>query len=269
VVKTDTEGEPLLIRTTVFHARDRRAYEQELLHAREAAERDQARLRRLVGELQRRLLPATLVSPPDMQTVAYYHMTSEDEVVGDFYDLFALADDRRGFCLGDVCGKGVDAAAVLSNLNTVIYHDPDAGSRYCTVNYGTITLVEGGYSLTLARGGHPPPILLRANGTADHLPLIYGPLVGVLPEASFATHTIMLYPGDTLLLHRDGLTDAYTGTGRDRFGDDRLLAFVAGLAQHSPAAVVEAVTELLSGFGHGMNDDVAVMAIGVAPTPDE
>jgi phosphoserine phosphatase RsbU/P len=114
VLKTGTDGEPLLIRTTVFDARDRRAYERELLHARQEADRERERLQRLVSTLQRSLLPPALPAVPGMEVAAHYHTASADQVGGDFYDLFRLADDRWAFFLGDVCGKGAEAAAMTS-----------------------------------------------------------------------------------------------------------------------------------------------------------
>jgi len=210
-VKTGDAGQPRLIRTTIFDARERRAYEQELLRARQEADRDRVRLQHLVASLQRSLLPATLPTPPGMDTAAYYHMASPDEVGGDFYDLIPLADGRWGFFLGDVCGKGVDAAAVtaaarytlraaavydptpaaaLANLNAVLYQDyfTDA-HRYCTVIFGILTPAAAGYTVTLASGGHPPALLIRADGTADFQPTPGGTLVGVIPDAPFVTRT--------------------------------------------------------------------------------
>ena len=160
-VKTSDDGTPLLIRTTVFDARDRRAYEAELLRARREADRERERLRHLVVGLQRSLLPSALPTPPGMRTVAHYHMASADEVGGDFYDLFPLRDGRWGFFLGDVSGKGVEAAAAtatarytlraaavydptpaaaLANLNAVLFQEYHSDThRHCTVIFGILT----------------------------------------------------------------------------------------------------------------------------------
>ncbi len=112
-LKRGSDGEPLLIRTTVFDATDRRAYEQELLRARRAAdeareqaEADRAQLREALAVLQRSLLPAALPDLPGVETVSYYHTASPMELGGDFYDLFPVDDTRTAFFLGDVCGKG-------------------------------------------------------------------------------------------------------------------------------------------------------------------
>ncbi|GGY79168.1 hypothetical protein GCM10010300_23630 [Streptomyces olivaceoviridis] len=169
VVKRGGNGEPLLIRTTVFDARDRRSYEEELLRgrksaeaARRQAEADRARLQDALAVLQQSLLPDTLPSIPGVETATHYHAASPDRLGGDFYDVFPLDGERFAFFLGDVCGKGPQAAAVTSltryTLRAAALHEPDpvsalttlnkvfheryAGSgdpRYCTAVFGTST----------------------------------------------------------------------------------------------------------------------------------
>jgi phosphoserine phosphatase RsbU/P len=285
VVKTGGDGQPLLIRTIVFDARDRRAYEQELLRAWQAAEHERERLQVLVAGLQRSLLPAPLPVPPGMETDAYYRMASPDEVGGDFYDLFPLSEGRWGFFLGDVSGKGVDAAAVtaaarytlraaavynptpeavLGNLNSVLYQDAHhEGHRYCTALFGLLTPNRDGYTVTIAGGGHPAPLLIHADGTVAYQPTKGGTVVGLLPVARLVSRTLTLLPGDTLVLYSDGLTEARTGTGR--YGSEGLEAFARELGPTSASAVVGALIELLAGFGDGLGDDVALMALGVTP----
>ena len=121
VVKHGATGGPLLIRTTVFDARDRRAYEEELLRARRAAEAahrqaetDRVRLQDALAALQQSLLPDQLPPVPGVETAVHYRTASPDHLGGDFYDLFPIDGKRFGFFLGDVCGKGPQAAAVTS-----------------------------------------------------------------------------------------------------------------------------------------------------------
>lgn len=194
VVRSGSDGQPLLIRTTVFDARDRRTYESELLRARQESDRERERLKRLNATLQKTLLPPTLVDVPGLDVAAYYHVASADEVGGDFYDLFPLDSGTWGFFLGDVCGKGAaaaavtslarytlraaavydpDPAAVLANLNTVLNHEYNGDDpRFCTVIFGLLTPDgdAGGFQVTLASGGHPPALLMRSDGHANFLP---------------------------------------------------------------------------------------------------
>jgi phosphoserine phosphatase RsbU/P len=287
-VKTGAAGEPLLIRTTIVDARDRRAYERELLRARQEADAERERLQILVTTLQRSLLPPALPAVPGLEAAAYYHVASRDEVGGDFYDLFPLSQNRSGLFLGDVCGKGASAAAVtslirytlraaavydpdpatvLSTLDTALHqgYDPDI-EHFCSAIFGLLAPDGDGFTLALARGGHPAPLLIRADGTADYLAIPGGPLIGVFDDAAFTATTIRLSPGDTMLLYTDGLTEARTGAPGGRYGDQALLAFGASLAPATAASVITAVIDLLDGFGDGLDDDTAVLAISV-PSP--
>ncbi|MFB9905361.1 SpoIIE family protein phosphatase [Allokutzneria oryzae] len=292
VLRTGPDGKPLLIRTTVFDARDRHAYERELLRARQEAELEHERMRRLATTLQRTLLPPKLSPVPGMEVAAHYRIASPDQVGGDFYDLFPLAGDRWGFFVGDVCGKGAGAAAltsltrytlraaavydpeqptaVLATLNTVLNQEyVRSDPRFCTVIFGLLVPDGDGYSATLASGGHPPALLLRANGSAEFLATPGGQLVGVLPDARFSSTTVRLAPGDALLLYTDGLTEGRIGTTRHRYGEDALLAFAANAAPRSAPALIEAMTTLLSEFDDGPDDDVAVLALSVKDTRGE
>ncbi|MFF8293175.1 PP2C family protein-serine/threonine phosphatase [Streptomyces sp. NPDC016309] len=291
-VKTSGDGDPLLIRTTVFDARERRAYETELLRGRKAAEEarrqaeaDREQLREALAVLQQSLLPAALPEVPGVRAACYYHTASPVRLGGDFYDLFPLDGDRWAFFLGDVCGKGPQAAAVTSltryTLRAAALHDPDpvavlatlntvlheryaAGDpRYCTAVFGTVEPHGDSATVHLASGGHPPALALRADGRAEYLPTPGGLLVGILPTPRFTPATTVLGPGDTLLLYTDGLTEARVGEERALYGDEALLGFVSGLAPARAPEVITALTGLLEGFGDGLDDDTALLALGV------
>ncbi|MFG2720108.1 PP2C family protein-serine/threonine phosphatase [Streptomyces sp. NPDC048416] len=295
-IKHGGGGEPLLIRTTLFDARDRRAYEEELLRGRKAAEEarrqaeaDRARLQDALAVLQQSLLPDTLPPVTGMETAAYYHTAHPERLGGDFYDVFPINANRYAFFLGDVCGKGPQAAAVTSltryTLRAAALHDPDPVSalstlntvlhgrysssgdpRYCTAVFGTLEPdpATGNVAVHLASGGHPPAIIVRADGTAEFLQTPGGLLVGILPSARFTAATSVLRPGDTILLYTDGITEARTGEDRTGlYGDEALLAFAAGHAGKPPDAVIQALTGLLNSFGEGLDDDTALLALGV------
>jgi len=309
VVKLGDDGQPLLVRTTVVDARDRRSYETELLRAKRAAqsaqevaeaaqaraesavaavEAERKRLAELAATLQKTLLPPTLVPVPGLDVAAAYHAASVDDVGGDFYDLFPLAEGRWGLFLGDVCGKGAQAAAitslarytlraaavydadpatVLRNLNTVLLPERQGPApRFCTVIFGILTPAGtgGAFSLTLAAGGHPPALLMRADGSATALETPGGQLIGVIAEPRIVTTTVRLAPGDTLLLYTDGLTEARTAlAGPERYGEDALLDFAVSLAPTTATTAVTAVTSLLENFGAGVDDDTALLALSV------
>ncbi|AMY22496.1 Phosphoserine phosphatase RsbP [Rhodococcoides fascians] len=281
-VKIDAAGRPVLIRITALDARDRRTYERELLQSRTRAEL-------LAKTLQRSLLPPALLPPSGMTAAAHYRAASRDEVGGDFYDLFPLSDDCWGFFLGDVCGKGASAAAVtsltrytlraaavydenpvavLQNLDSVLRQEfRDANAQFCTAVFGILSRTDTGFEVSMASGGHPPPLVLRADGTAHYVTMTGGQLIGILRHARFVPATVTLEAGDTLMLYSDGLTEARVGRGR--YDDDgALLEFATAHAPATPAAIVDDLRLLLRSFGDGLADDAAVMALGVSPAPD-
>jgi sigma-B regulation protein RsbU (phosphoserine phosphatase) len=280
VVKTSPAGEPVLVRTTVFDARDRRAYEQELLRARRAAEQEQARVTELARTLQRTLLPPVLPAVPGLSVVSHYHPASVDQVGGDFYDLFPLPGDRWGVFVGDVCGKGAAAAAftsltrytlrsaavydddpvvVLRNLNTVL-HQERRDPRFCTVVFGIVTpSPRGGCTVTLASGGHPPALLLGADGSASYQHTRGGQLLGMLPSVHIATTVVHMAKGDTLLLYTDGLTEARVDAAGNRLGEDALLDFARAHAPTTAEKLVTELTTLLSTLT--VDDDVAALSL--------
>ncbi|WP_405784145.1 PP2C family protein-serine/threonine phosphatase [Streptomyces sp. NBC_00859] len=298
-VKTSDNGEPMLVRTTLFDARDRRAYETELLRGRQVAEEarlqaeaDRRRLQEALAVLQQSLLPAELPTVPGLEASSYYHIASPDLLGGDFYDLFPLGADRWAFFLGDVCGKGPQAAAVTSltryTLRAAALHDPDpvtvlttlntvlheryasGEARYCTAVFGVLSPGSDGVSVHLASGGHPSALIQRADGSAHDLPTPGGMLIGALPQAQFTPARTQLLPGDTLLLYTDGLTEARPGADRELYGDDALRAFIAAQPPAGPQALVTALTGLLTSFGDGLDDDTALLALGMPtrlPTP--
>ncbi|PKV98572.1 SpoIIE family protein phosphatase [Nocardia fluminea] len=293
VVKTGPDGTAQLIRTTIFDATDRRAYEQELQRARaaadqarEAAERERERVQKLATTLQRTLLPPTLPQLPGMEIAAYYHPASTDNVGGDFYDLFPLTDATWGFFLGDVSGKGPTAAAVtsltrytlraaavydpdpkavLDNLNTVLLHKyrhDEPG--FCTVVYGSLRPEAAGATLTLASGGHTPALLVRADGTTSLVETPGGMLVGAIPDPTFVSAEVHLQPGDTVLFYTDGLTEART-RGRERFSEEQLRDYIATHGPTTASGLIGTATDLLTGFGDGVEDDTALLAMSIPP----
>lgn len=285
-VKTGEDGRPELVRISALDATDRRAYEQALLEQRRLAEAEQARVRVFADTLRRSLLPPVLSPPPGLDAADYYYAASVEDIGGDFYDLFPLTDSTWGFFLGDVIGKGVDAAVmtgltryvlrsaavsdhdpvrVLHNLNSVLTQKLGiTSSSLCTVIYGNLTKRDNGFDIELGSGGHPPPLLLGADGSACYADTVGGQAVGITSTPHFVAHRLHLAPGDTLVLYTDGLTEASTGIGRERYDDEgALLSFAQAHAPSSAQAIVDAVHGLLLDLGDGVQDDTALLALGV------
>jgi sigma-B regulation protein RsbU (phosphoserine phosphatase) len=259
-----------------------------------AAERERrTEAERLARALQRTLLPPTLPRVPGLRAAAAYHTASPHEVGGDFYDLFPLDDGRWAFFMGDVCGKGADAAALTSltryALRAAAIYDPDpcavlanldlvlkgeyqgSDPRYCTAVFGVLQPVaDGSFTVTLAGGGHPPALALRADGTVQPISTMGGQLVGMLPDPRFVQATTALSPGESLLLYTDGLTEARTADG-SLLGEDGLARYLTATAAVRAAAdpqhaLLRRVQALLDDLGEGVSDDTALMVLSV-PTP--
>jgi sigma-B regulation protein RsbU (phosphoserine phosphatase) len=135
------------------------------------------------------------------------------------------------------------------------------------VIFGVIAPRDGGFDVELASGGHPPALLLRSDGEAHYVTTPGGQAVGMFAAPKFVSEQIRLAPGDTLLLYTDGLTEARTGSGGVRFDDDgALLRFARDRTPTSADAMIRALSGLLEELGAGVDDDTALMALGV-PRP--
>jgi sigma-B regulation protein RsbU (phosphoserine phosphatase) len=162
-----------------------------------------------------------------------------------------------------------DPAAVLHTLNTVLLQEyRDGIPRFCTVLHGLLEPDRDGCTITLASGGHPPAIHIHHDGTLTILGTPGGHLVGALPHAHFTTIRIRLDPGDTVLLYTDGLIEARPNlTSRTRYSEKQLHDFLTSLAPTTAPAIITALTRLLADFGEGVDDDTALLALGIPPHP--
>ncbi|MFF9408128.1 PP2C family protein-serine/threonine phosphatase [Streptomyces anandii] len=253
-----------------------------------AAERERrGDAERLARTLQRTLLPPALPAVPGLQAAAAYHIASADEVGGDFYDLFPLDGDRWGFFLGDVCGKGAEAAAltsltrytlraaaiydpdpctVLTNLDTVLKGEHQGGApRFCTAVFGVLQPErDGSFTVTLAGGGHPPALAVRADGTVDPVATVGGQLIGMLPHPRFEQATTRLHPGEALLLYTDGLIEARTAAG-GMLGEDGLTRHLSVHPARAADSLLATVDDLITELGKGVCDDTALLALSIPP----
>lgn len=280
VLETDRNGTPVVVRAAIFEATDRREYERELLRAKERAEASEERATLLARTLQQTLIPP---SPPDIPgldiAAAYRPAGSGDEVGGDFYDIFQIAPGDWAVAIGDVCGKGVEAAVItalarhtiraaavhqhrpseiLRTLNAVLLqHD---SSRFCTVTLVRLRQSRDIWRATICSGGHPPPIYC-CPGTRPGPTGASGTLLGVVSEPELSDHDIDLVRGQTLLLYTDGVPEARRGN--EFFGEERLVDVIsedAGSAEGLVTAALSAVLDFQSG---NARDDVALVGVRV------
>ncbi len=250
-----------------------------------SAEPDRATIEDYAAALQRSLLPPSLPNIPGLSLAAHFHPASSAQVGGDFYDVFALDKERWAFFLGDVEGHGPAAAAVtslvrytlraaalhhddptdgLAELNAVLAGDPNE-KKFCTVLFGTLRSDSsaGGHDITLATGGHLPALLLDAeSGTVSQIRPEGGMFVGAITDATFDQCSLLLKPGQTLLLYTDGITEARPD-GVECYGEEALRAFLAERLELPAADLINELALLVPTLRP--DDDIALLALTADP----
>jgi serine phosphatase RsbU (regulator of sigma subunit)/PAS domain-containing protein len=239
----------------------------------------------IADALQASLLPRQLRQIPGTEIAALHvAATNYREVGGDFYDVYP-AEDGWATAIGDVCGKGEDAAAVIAAARHAIrafaHTNPDPAAVLASANGVMLTEEFGGRFVTAAVGhvrwrrrrlhvvlgsaGHPAPVLIRPDGRTRALRGGGQPL-GIFPDASPAIQELNLEPGDVLFFYTDGLT---TACAPDMiYFEDRLTDELAVLAGKPPAVLVSQVRDLVLEFCQGeLRDDITMLALRVGEPP--
>jgi sigma-B regulation protein RsbU (phosphoserine phosphatase) len=251
--------------------------------ARVRAEEAERSVRRVADALQRSLLPPHLPAIPGVDLGAAYRAGSEGSVVGgDFYDVFALGAGRWGIAIGDVRGKGPDAAsltalvryairtaavretsssAVLGVVNEALLRDT-LEEDFCTAIYATLDVGSGAPVMQLAVGGHPLPLLVSGDGGVTCAGRA-GTLLGAVAHPDLHDDEIALAPRDLLLLYTDGVIEAQTRDGR--LGVDGLSALLAWCARLDAGAVARRIEALVDPPTRRISDDVALLAVRAQP----
>jgi PAS domain S-box-containing protein len=277
--------------TIATAASERRLGEEELVILQELGRRagiavENARVyaarSHIATTLQRSLLPPRLPAVPGMTIAARFRAAGEgSEVGGDFYDLFPV-DGGWMVIIGDVTGKGPEAAAitslarytmrtaamyeqspaaVLDRLNRALEGDADR-RRLCTAICARVE-PDGdrpaGARVTLACGGHPPPFLLTPGRPPRPLEAS-GPLLGAFSGGDWSEDDLTMHPGESLVLYTDGVPD--TRGSEERFGEERLAAVLAEAAGLDADEIAGRVDEALRVFQEGpQRDDVALLVL--------
>ena len=256
------------------------------LASRAALALDNARLYRerddIARTLQEGLLPGPFPEVPGVELAARYQAAGEGiDVGGDFYDAFDTEDGAWALVVGDVCGKGPKAAAlmgtarhtiraaalrehrpsaVLTMLNVAL-HQQSREQWFCTVCYVRLRPQTDGARLTVCAAGHPLPAILRADGTVEFAGTP-GTLLGVFTDIELTDATVDLRAGDALVLFTDGLTDA------DRTGGEFGQTWLAGVLGRSVGRSAEEIAarlerQVLGDRTPGLPDDLAILVAKV------
>jgi PAS domain S-box-containing protein len=271
-----------------FDAHDAAIVEDLALRAASAVEnaRLYATTSAIAHTLQSSLLPPVLPELPGVEIAAAYRAAGEGyEVGGDFYDVFSTSEDQWYAVIGDVCGKGAEAAAVtalarytiraaavrrrspsaiLRWLSDAMLQQSEGAGRFCTIACVHLDLGRTPARVTIACGGHPLPLALRAGGGAEEVGAP-GTLLGLVSDPDLQDSAIELAAGDTLVLYTDGLTEA--GAPERVWAPDELVATAAQAAGRRAGEVVDHLLDVAIGPVAAPRDDVAVLALRARATP--
>jgi serine phosphatase RsbU (regulator of sigma subunit) len=246
------------------------------------------RERHIAQVLQRSLLPPSLPSVPGLTAAVRFIAAGEGiEVGGDFYDFFRARESGVAALIGDVCGKGPEAASVtalarhtlraaaayearpskvLELLHRALREARDDG-RFCTVAYCELDVREDIVRMVLACGGHPLPLVLRRSGGVEPVGKL-GTLLGADVEPELADVVVDLEPGDLVVLYTDGVTEVRAGR-KEIFGHRDLAELLSGCRGLPADTVAQRVQEAVLAAARGRpRDDIAILVLGPSMRPD-
>jgi serine phosphatase RsbU (regulator of sigma subunit) len=236
------------------------------------------RQRRVARSLQSGLMAGAMPVIDGCEVGAVYEPASEEsEVGGDFFDSFEVAEEQVAIVVGDVSGKGAEAAALTAQAkymlrafamrnpapSSVLFHLNNAlvqgmaEDRFTTAVYAVFE--PKSRTCQLAIGGHPAPLVYRTRTGEVEIPDLHGSLIGAFENQQYESQTLKMEPGDVLLAYTDGLVEARKEN--DLFGRDRI---VESLRKHAPDKrakdLVQAIYTDATTFGD-LADDTVIFAL--------
>lgn len=236
---------------------------------------------RIARTLQSSLLPPSLPVIPGVEVVARYRPTGRGTLVGgDFYDLFESGPNDWALVMGDVCGKGTEAAAltglvrhtvratavrtpapqdVLRSVNDRILRE--GADRFCTVAYAHLRREDGALHVTASCGGHPPPLVVRPGHSVQAADCM-GTLLGVVDRPRLVQEGLTLGPGDLAVFYTDGVTEEYDRAGIS--GEGRVVSILWEAAELDAEGVADRIYKDVVEFSTGPpRDDMALVVLRV------
>jgi serine phosphatase RsbU (regulator of sigma subunit)/catechol 2,3-dioxygenase-like lactoylglutathione lyase family enzyme len=239
------------------------------------SERRAAQEMEIARQVQARLFPQTL---PPLRTLDYAGICLQARPVGgDYYDFLDLGRDRLGLVIGDVAGKGIAAALLMANLQAnlrsqcaiasdqplrflrsanQLFYENTIDSAYATLFFAEYA--DAARRLRYANCGHVSALLLRNNGNFERLNSTCT-VLGLFKEWDCALAECRLFPGDTLALYTDGITESFSAT-EEEFGEHRLREALQRHFELSAPALLEAIVHAVRSFSpHEQHDDITLI----------
>jgi serine phosphatase RsbU (regulator of sigma subunit) len=236
---------------------------------------------RVARTLQNSLLPSDIPEIPGVELAVRYRPAGGHELVGgDFYDVFEAGEGIWGVALGDVCGKGPEAAALTGLVRHTIRTAAVGGrspssvldvvnrqiiknkvDRFCTATLGRVRRSNGTLMVVVSCGGHPPPLVYRPGHTVEAADCL-GTLLGVFPDPSLVDTAVELGPGDAIVFYTDGVTERFERAGRG--GDARLVALLWDSNGLDAAQIADRIyLDAAESAPNGPRDDMAIVVLRV------
>lgn len=239
------------------------------------AERRSAQELEIARQVQARLFPQR---PPEMESLEYAGACIQArEVGGDYHDFLDLGRGRFGLVIADISGKGIAAALLMANLQAnlrsqcaVAFNEPERLLRsvnqlfYESTNesaYATLFFAEyddRAGRLRYANCGHLAPLLLRRDGAMERLEST-GTVLGLFERWECSIDECQIFPGDTLVLHTDGITESFSPEGEE-YGEERLIAALRRCRDLPPREMVAAIVREVGEFSlQQQRDDITLI----------
>lgn len=201
------------------------------------------------------------------------------EVGGDYFDFLYLNDERLGFCIGDITGKGMPAALLMANLqaslrsqvlindktdfcvkniNKLLHRNTD-DSKFATLFYGVLDPIH--HEIKYCNAGHDHPLLVRAGNINQSLKAT-GMLLGVIEDVEYESARLSMEPNDVLLIYTDGITEAMN-TEREEYGVERVSEVLVNNCSKSAVEIQNIILEEVKKHagGYPQSDDITIMVI--------
>ena len=232
-------------------------------------------------EIQQGILPKIFPPFPHRKDFDIYaSMVAAKEVGGDFYDFFMIDNDRLGFVIGDVSGKGIPAAIFMAvsrtliratgmkgnssgeclfNVNNLLCNE-SVSCMFVTVFYGILDMKTG--DLQYSNAGHNPPFIIKKGGAIQMVESTGNTVLGCFEDQEFKTVKIHMNPGEVLVLFTDGVTEAFNKE-EAIYGDDRLENLLPTLHPHPVEKIVNAICDDVTFFADGapQSDDITLLSL--------
>lgn len=232
-------------------------------------------------EIQQGILPKIFPPFPNRKEFEIYaSMTAAREVGGDFYDFFMIDNDRLGFVIGDVAGKGIPAAIFMAVSRTLIratglkgmaagecmYYvnnllcNESVSCMFVTVFYGIMNMKSG--ELEYANAGHNPPYIMKSSSSIEKMESTGDIILGCFENHPFTSKKIQLNPNDGILLFTDGVTEAFN---RDEvaYGEERLENLLSSLQSLNAKSMINAIVDDVNHYAQGVSqsDDITLLLL--------